>query len=78
MIKVLVADNHPIVRIGLETALNNNGITEVIGSVSTTTELFNALSTKNPDVILLEMDIPEVEMEYIENMMNDDYSEYGY
>ena len=60
MIKVLVADNHPIVRIGLETALNNNGITEVIGSVSTTTELFNALSTKNPDVILLEMDIPEV------------------
>ncbi|MEL4307970.1 response regulator transcription factor [Joostella sp. CR20] len=60
MIKVLVADNHPIVRIGLETALNNNEATEVIGSVSTTSELFNALNTKKPDVVLLEMDIPEV------------------
>ncbi|MCF8716032.1 response regulator transcription factor [Joostella atrarenae] len=60
MIKVLVADNHPIVRMGLETALQNNDTLEFIGSASTTSELFSTLTVKNPDVILLEMDIPEV------------------
>ncbi|MDG3581028.1 response regulator [Galbibacter pacificus] len=60
MIKVLVADNHPIVRIGLETALKKNDIIEIIGNVSTTSELFSVLSSKQPDVVLLEMDIPEV------------------
>ncbi|WP_335964575.1 response regulator transcription factor [Galbibacter sp. PAP.153] len=60
MIKVLVADNHPIVRIGLETALKKNDIVEIIGNVSTTSELFSVLSSKQPDVVLLEMDIPEV------------------
>ncbi|MCX2680434.1 response regulator transcription factor [Galbibacter sp. EGI 63066] len=60
MVKVLVADNHPIVRIGLETTLNESNEVEVIASVSTTSELFSILSIKQPDIILLEMDIPEV------------------
>ncbi|WP_224483884.1 response regulator [Robertkochia aurantiaca] len=60
MIKVLVADNHPIVRAGLKAVLNDSSDFEEVGSVSTTTELFNELKNASPDVILLEMDIPEV------------------
>jgi DNA-binding NarL/FixJ family response regulator len=60
MIKVLVADNHPIVRIGLKNVLQENEDVEIIGNVSTTSELFNFLSGTQPDVLILEMDIPEV------------------
>src|SRR5699024_8941019 len=60
MIKVLVADNHPIVRIGLKNVLQENEDVEIIGNVSTTSELFNVLSGTQPDVLILEMDIPEV------------------
>jgi len=60
MIKVLVADNHPIVRIGLKNVLQDNEVIEIIGNVSTTSELFGFIVARQPDVIILEMDIPEV------------------
>lgn len=60
MIKVLVADNHPIVRIGLKNVLQDNEVVEIIGNVTTTSELFRFLIGTQPDVIILEMDIPEV------------------
>ena len=60
MIKVLVADNHPIVRAGLDSVIKSSKLADVVGNVSTTAELFDFLSKENVDIILLEMDIPEV------------------
>src|SRR5690606_18737433 len=60
MIKILVADNHPIVRMGIKQVLEPVSDIEVIADVSTTTELFNVLDDLTPDVIILEMDIPEI------------------
>ncbi len=60
MIKVLIADNHPIVRIGVKEVLRSTKDFEVINDVSTTSELFEALKTSTPDVVMLEMDIPEI------------------
>jgi DNA-binding NarL/FixJ family response regulator len=60
MIKVLVADNHPIVRAGLNSVIKSSKSADVVGNVSTTSELFDFLAKENVDVILLEMDIPEV------------------
>ncbi|QLE01794.1 response regulator transcription factor [Galbibacter sp. BG1] len=60
MIKVLIADNHPIVRIGLGTVFEQNEDIEIVGTAATTSELFNMLTTKKPDIVLMEMDIPEV------------------
>ncbi|MBC8767113.1 response regulator transcription factor [Arenibacter sp. F26102] len=60
MIKILIADNHPIVRMGVQQVLNPVSDIEVIADASTTTELFNKLEIFTPDVILLEMDIPEI------------------
>ncbi len=60
MIKVLIADNHPIVRLGIRSVLDSASDFEVIADVATTTELFNVLKKSTPDVVILEMDIPEI------------------
>jgi DNA-binding NarL/FixJ family response regulator len=60
MIKVLIADCHPIVRMGIKNVLNSASGFEIIGDVASTTELFAKLKTLNPDVVILEMDIPEI------------------
>ena len=60
MIKVLIADNHPIVRLGIKSVLDSASDFEVIDDVATTTELFSSLKKASPDVVILEMDIPEI------------------
>ncbi len=60
MIKVLIADNHPIVRLGMKNVLESASDFDVIDDVSTTSELFERLKKATPDVIILEMDIPEI------------------
>ncbi|MEM6894198.1 MAG: response regulator transcription factor [Bacteroidota bacterium] len=60
MIKVLIADNHPIVRLGIKTVVETSADMEVIADVATTAELFEVLEKVSPDVVMLEMDIPEM------------------
>lgn len=60
MIKVLIADNHPVVRLGIKKVLESSSDIEIIADVSTTEELFNTLKSITPDVVILEMDIPEI------------------
>lgn len=43
MIKILIADNHPIVRMGVKQVLDSVSDIQVIADASTTTELFNKL-----------------------------------
>ena len=60
MINVLIADSHPIVRLGIKQVLASVSGFEVVADVSSTTELFAALEKVTPDVVMLEMDIPEI------------------
>lgn len=60
MIKILIADNHPIVRLGIKQVLNSVSDFEVMDDVSNTSELFGRLEKITPDVVILEMDIPEI------------------
>ena len=60
MIKVLIADNHPIVRMGVRKVLEAAEGFELIDEVATTEELFEKLKDTTPDVVMLEMDIPEI------------------
>jgi DNA-binding NarL/FixJ family response regulator len=59
MIKVIVADNHPIVRFGIKSLLERQENLQVIGDVPTTSALFELLRQEQPDVLVLELDIPE-------------------
>lgn len=60
MIKVLIADNHPIIRMGVRKVLESAAGFEMVEDVSTTEELFEKLENVTPDVVMLEMDIPEM------------------
>lgn len=60
MITVLIADSHPIVRLGIKQVLSSTSDLEVIADVASTTELFATLEKVSPDVVMLEMDIPEI------------------
>lgn len=60
MIKVLIADNHPIIRMGVTNVLEAANGFEVVASAATTSELFEKLEKVSPHVIMLEMDIPEI------------------
>jgi len=60
MIKVLIADHHPIVRMGVKNVLESNADFSTVDTVSTTEELFVKLESITPDVVMLEMDIPDI------------------
>lgn len=60
MINVLIADNHPIVRLGIKKVLEDRDDMNVLSAVGTTSALFQSLAKATPDVLILEMDIPEI------------------
>ena len=60
MSSILIADHHPITRAGITALLSENKDLEVIGSVSSGNDLFKFLKNKIPDVLVMEIDLPEI------------------
>jgi len=60
MIKVLVADSHPIIRTGLKMLFEASNDIEIIGSVTTGKQLFDFVGKNKVDVVLSEIDLPEL------------------
>ena len=60
MIKVLVADHHPIIRTGLKMLFEASPDIHVVGSVTTGKELFDFVGKHSVDVVLSEIDLPEL------------------
>lgn len=60
MIKVLVVDFHPIVRTGLKLLFESNSEIEVVGGVGSGIEIFEFVRRHPVDVILSEIDLPEL------------------
>lgn len=60
MTKVLIADGHPLMRMGLNMALRSTDEFYIQNTVGSTGQLFNSLENEIPDIIILEMDIPEI------------------
>ncbi|MDX1334102.1 MAG: response regulator transcription factor [Robiginitalea sp.] len=75
MIKLLVADNHPIVRFGITTLLEAQEDIRLIGEVPTTRKLFEKIEEEAPDVLVLEMDIPEINGVAALRRIRNDYPE---
>lgn len=57
-IKVLIADDHPIVREGLATVLSQEGDLEVVGQASNGIEAVSLATQLHPDVILMDLQMP--------------------
>jgi len=60
MSSVLIADHHPITREGITSLLNSNENLEVIGHVTTGNELFRFLKLQIPDLLIMEIDLPQI------------------
>jgi len=60
MYRVLIADHHPIIFEGIKCVLQNNPALQVTGRVSSGTQLFNQLEKNAPDVLIVELDLPQI------------------
>ncbi|SDS17678.1 DNA-binding response regulator, NarL/FixJ family, contains REC and HTH domains [Gillisia sp. Hel1_33_143] len=60
MSTVLIADHHPITKEGITALLKTNENLEVIGNVTSGNELFKFLKHQIPDVLVMELDLPQI------------------
>lgn len=60
MIKILVVDNHPVVTTGLRLYFQSEPNMEVVGTVSTGIEIFEFIRRHTVDLIISEIDLPEL------------------
>jgi len=58
MIKVLIADDHSILRSGLRKILNEEVDIEISGEAANHNEVLTSLSEKIPDIVLLDISMP--------------------
>ena len=60
MTRILVCDDHEMVRAGLAAVLANQADFEVVGSVSSGEEAVAAVPTLEPDVVLMDLSLPGI------------------
>lgn len=58
MIRVIVADDHPLVRDGIVTILSRAGDIEVVGDAADGVELLSRIAEHGPDIILTDLRMP--------------------
>ncbi len=59
-IKVVITDDHPLVITGLKNVISSAQHIECIGCYTTGQELLSALEVTQPDVLLLDMQLPDI------------------
>ena len=61
MIRVLIVDDHHVVRQGLEQLLATAGDIEVVGTATNGLEAVEAVGALGPDVVLMDLSMPELD-----------------
>lgn len=57
-IKVLIADDHPVFRFGLRSAIETDGRYEVVGEATDGVEALGLIASTAPDIVILDIDMP--------------------
>ncbi len=60
MKKIIIADHHPITRKGIACMLKKNESFTIVGKASTGEELYESLQNNTPDILIMEIDIPNI------------------
>jgi len=59
MIKVAITDDHLLVMQGIESMLKNEATIRIVGKYPTAQETLEALSVERPDILLLDINLPD-------------------
>ena len=59
-VRVLLVDDHPIVRTGMRYVLEQDGRLRVIGEASSGREAVRLASDLRPDIILMDINLPDI------------------
>jgi two-component system, NarL family, response regulator LiaR len=60
-IRVLLVDDHPIVRKGIQNLLEKSGDIEVVGEASNGSYAMATIQSSPPDIVLLDMELPDMD-----------------
>ena len=60
MKKIVIADHHPVTRKGIACMLKKSKDFSIVGKVNNGDELFKNLEEINPDILIMEIDMPQV------------------
>lgn len=58
-IKVLLVDDHSVVRYGIRSIIEKNPLIEVCGEAESLSDMYLQCESHNPDVVLLDMKLPD-------------------
>ncbi len=59
--RILIVDDHPLVRDGIVTMLRGEGSIQIVGSAKTAAEALTFLTNEVPDIILLDISLPDMD-----------------
>ena len=60
MIRLIIADDHPVIRDGIKTILSREKDVVLVATVENGAELMEVLKTKEADIILMDVNMPEM------------------
>ena len=60
MKKIVIADHHPVIRKGISCMLKKSENFSIVDKVSNGDELFKSLETKQPDILIMEIEMPQI------------------
>ena len=60
-IRVMIADDHSLIREGLKQLLEFDGSIEIVGEASNGVECLEKLNESSPEVLLLDINMPEMD-----------------
>ena len=60
MKKIVIADHHPVTRKGIACMLKKSKDYSIVGKVNNGDELFKNLEEINPDILIMEIDMPQI------------------
>ncbi len=61
VIRILIVDDHPLIRDGVKTMLKDEETVQIVGSSKTGAEALDFLANDEPDIILLDISLPDID-----------------